>query len=199
MISVTHTGEPPQLNTGEMPPQLNTGATLLAIARSAIRRQLGVNADAPESDEWLREPGACFITLKQGEQLRGCIGSLKAHRPLLEDVKANALAAAFRDPRFKPLEAAELDTTRMEVSLLSPLEPMKFESEQDALSQLRPGVDGIVFEYGYHQSTFLPQVWEDLPDPAEFMAHLKQKAGLPPDFWDKQVKLARYTVSKFSE
>ena len=184
---------------GEMAPHSNAGATLLAIARAAIARQLGRSAEAPENAEWLRDPGACFITLKQGEQLRGCIGSLKAHRPLLEDVKANALAAAFRDPRFKPLAAPELDSTRVEVSLLSPLEPMKFESEHDALSQLRPGVDGIVFEYGYHQSTFLPQVWEDLPEPAEFMAHLKQKAGLPPDFWDKEVKLARYTVSKFNE
>ena len=175
------------------------GAVLLPIARASIARALGRDAEASESAGWLSEPGATFVTLKQGEQLRGCVGSLKAHRPLLEDVKANAQAAAFRDPRFKPLTADEFEATRVEVSLLSPLEPIRFESERDALSQLRPGTDGIVFEYGYHQSTFLPQVWEDLPEPAEFMAHLKQKAGLPPDFWDKDVKLERYAVSKWSE
>ena len=177
----------------------NAGALLLPIARASIGRALGRNAEASEGAAWLREPGATFVTLKQGEQLRGCVGSLKAHRPLLEDVKANAQAAAFRDPRFRPLSADEFDVTRVEVSLLSALEPISFESERDALSQLRPGIDGIVFEYGYHQSTFLPQVWEDLPEPTEFMAHLKHKAGLPPDFWDPQVKLSRYTVSKWSE
>ena len=182
-----------------MSAQENAGVILLPIARAAIAHALGRSTQASESAGWLRDPGATFVTLRQGAKLRGCVGSLKAHRPLLEDIKANAQAAAFRDPRFKPLTADELDGTRVEVSLLSPLEPIAFETERDALSQLRPGIDGIVFEYGYHQSTFLPQVWEDLPEPAEFMAHLKHKAGLPPDFWDPQGKLARYTVSKWSE
>jgi AmmeMemoRadiSam system protein A len=177
----------------------DTGPVLLLIARAAIARELGRMHAAHEDAEWLRDPGACFITLKQGENLRGCIGTLRAHRPLLEDVKANAVSAAFRDPRFSPLSPDELDRTRVEISLLSPLESLAFENEQHALSQLRPGTDGIVFEYGYHQSTFLPQVWEDLPDPVEFMTHLKHKAGLPPDFWDAEVKLARYTVSKWRE
>jgi AmmeMemoRadiSam system protein A len=177
----------------------NAGPVLLLIARAAIARELGRTQAAHEDAEWLRDPGACFITLKQGENLRGCIGTLRAHRPLLEDVKANALSAAFRDPRFSPLSPDELDITRLEISLLSPLESLAFANEQQALSQLRRGTDGIVFEYGYHQSTFLPQVWEDLPDPAEFMAYLKHKAGLPPDFWDAEVKLARYTVSKWRE
>ena len=177
----------------------NAGQVLLPIARATIARQLGRSHTVPEDADWLRAPGACFITLKQGDRLRGCIGSLKAHRPLLDDIKANALAAAFRDPRFKPLAADELDRTTVEVSLLSPLEPISFQNEQDALAQLRPGIDGLVFEYGHHHSTFLPQVWEDLPDRQEFMVHLKQKAGLPPDFWDPQVKLARYTVSKWKE
>src|SRR5205085_5402273 len=100
------------------------------------------------------EPGASFVMLNHGERLRACIGTLRAHRPLLDDVKANALGAAFRDPRFKPLVLDELDMTRVEVSLLSPVEPITFESERDALSQLRPGTDGVIFEYGYHQSTF---------------------------------------------
>ena len=175
------------------------GGILLPIARAAIERELGRDATAAEDAEWLRSPGACFVTLSQGERLRGCIGTLKAHRPLLEDVKSNARSAAFRDPRFPPLAIHELDHTNVQISLLSPLEPMSFEDEREALTQLRPGVDGVVFEYGHHHSTFLPQVWEDLPDLAEFMATLKQKAGLPPDFWEPEVKLARYTVSKWSE
>jgi uncharacterized protein len=177
----------------------NAGAILLPIARAAIARELGRTHAACEEADWLRAPGACFITLKQGENLRGCIGTLRAHRPLLDDVKANALGAAFRDPRFSPLALHELGLTRLEISLLSELEAISFESEPHATSQLRPGIDGVLFEYGYHQSTFLPQVWNELPDPGEFIAHLKHKAGLPPDFWDKDVKLARYTVSKWEE
>jgi AmmeMemoRadiSam system protein A len=177
----------------------DAGQILLPIARAAIARELGRPAVAYEDATWLREPGACFVTLKQDERLRGCIGTLKPHRPLLEDVKSNAIGAAFRDPRFKPLVPNELDVTRIEISLLSGVEPITFENERDALSQLRPGTDGVIFEYGYHQSTFLPQVWDEISDSEEFMAHLKHKAGLPPDFWDPQVKLARYTVSKWHE
>jgi AmmeMemoRadiSam system protein A len=179
--------------------EAQTGEILLDIARAAIARELGRTHPSSEEGHWLREPAASFVTLKQGERLRGCIGTLKAHRPLIEDVKSNARNAAFRDPRFPPLSAPELDRTTIEVSVLSPLERIVAETEAAALAQLRPGVDGVVFEYGYHQSTYLPQVWDDLPDPAEFLATLKQKAGLPPDFWDANVKLARYTVSKWSE
>lgn len=176
-----------------------TGSILLPIARAAIARELGRHHPAREEAEWLRAPGACFITLKQGEKLRGCIGTLRAHRALLDDVKANAIAAAFRDPRFKPLSEAEFATTKLEISLLSALEHMTFIDEQQALAQLRVGVDGVVFEYGHHSSTFLPQVWEDMNEPAEFMSHLKYKAGLPPDFWDPQVRLSRYTVTEWRE
>ena len=178
---------------------IHAGQILLPIARAAIARELGHAAAANEDADWLREPGATFVTLKQKDQLRGCIGSLQAYRPLNHDVTANAVAAAFRDPRFRPLSTSELEHTRVDVSLLSPQAPIAFESEAHALAQLRPGVDGVVFEYGYHHSTFLPQVWEELADPVEFMAHLKHKAGLPPDFWDPGVKLARYTVSKWAE
>jgi uncharacterized protein len=175
------------------------GETLLAIARAAIARELGRDSHAAEDASWLQEPGATFVTLRQGAELRGCIGSLEPRRPLVQDVKANAVSAAFRDPRFRPLDAFELDKTQVEVSLLSTLEPIAFQNEQQALAQLEPGIHGVTFEYGYHKSTFLPQVWEDLRDMHEFIAHLKQKAGLPPDFWDPEVKLARYTVSKWSE
>ena len=178
----------------------DAGQVLLPIARAAIARELGIaQAAAAEDAEWLRQPGATFVTLTQGDDLRGCIGTLRAHRPLLEDVKANAVAAAFRDPRFQPLTRDEYARTSVELSLLSALESMTVSSEQDAISQLRPGVDGLVFQYGYHQSTYLPQVWEDISNPADFLAHLKYKAGLPPDFWSPEVKLARYTVSKFKE
>jgi AmmeMemoRadiSam system protein A len=131
--------------------------------------------------------------------LRGCIGTLEAHRTLLLDVKTNAVAAAFRDPRFKPLERHEFDTIRVEVSVLSAIESITFCNEDDALAQLRPEIDGVIFEYGYHRSTFLPQVWESFDDPRIFLGNLKYKAGLPPDFWDPAVKLSRYTVSKWLE
>lgn len=175
------------------------GATLLAIARASISTALGQSLMAAEDAPWLKEPGASFVTLTQRRQLRGCIGTLEAHRSLLADVKANALAAALRDPRFAPLTLAELAATEIEVSVLSPMQPIRFDSEAQALSQLQPGIDGLVFEYEHHRSTFLPQVWEQLPSAPEFVSHLKQKAGLAPDFWAKGVRLHRYSVSKWKE
>ena len=176
------------------------GTTLLQLARNAITTQfsqpgLSVAVDLPE----LHENGATFVTLTQRGQLRGCIGSLEAWRPLLADVQENARNAAFRDPRFAPLRAEELPVTRVEVSLLTPAEPMAFTDEADALARLRPQVDGVIFSAGGHRSTFLPQVWEQLPDPAEFMAHLKQKAGLPASYWGADVRLERYEVLKWKE
>ena len=175
------------------------GNVLLPIARSAICGALGQTSHADEAAPWLLEKGACFVTLTQNRQLRGCIGTLEAHRPLLLDVKSNARSAALHDPRFPALSAAELDRTEIEISLLSAMQPMQFSGESDALAQLQPGVHGVVFEYGRHRSTFLPQVWEQLPDVIEFMAHLKYKAGLPTDFWAEEVRLSRYSVSKFKE
>lgn len=175
------------------------GRILLAIARGAIASRLGKSVPAEESAPWLAERGACFVTLTVGGQLRGCIGSLEPYRPLLQDLKENALAAAFRDPRFPPLAERELESVRVEVSLLSPVTPLVCRDEADALSQLRPGIDGVILEYGRHRGTFLPQVWEQLPSPREFFWHLKLKAGLPPTFWDDGVLLFRYTVEKFKE
>jgi len=175
------------------------GKILLPIARAAISRALSVPCTADESAPWLSEPGACFVTLTQHGQLRGCIGSLQAHRTLLDDVKHNAVNAALRDPRFAPLTAAELGITVVEISLLSPTQSMNFQNEADALAQLRPGVDGVIFECGAYRSTYLPQVWEQLPQPQQFLASLKNKAGLPGNFWSNEVKLSRYTVEKWSE
>ena len=175
------------------------GGVLLPLARSAIASELGLEHASSDDYPWLRRPGACFITLTAGDRLRGCIGTLRAHRLLLEDVRANAVAAAFRDPRFKPLAANEFSNVSVEVSVLSTLETMTVADEQDAIRQLRPGIDGVVFQYGHHSGTFLPQVWESFADPAEFLAHLRYKAGLPPDFWDSEVKLSRYVVTKWRE
>jgi len=179
--------------------QTERGKILLPIARAEISRALGVSRAADESASWLTEHGACFVTLTQDGELRGCIGTLQAHRPLLTDVKSNAVSAALRDPRFTPLSAGELDITTVEISLLSPTITMEIRDEADALAQMRPGVDGIVFEYGNYRSTFLPQVWEDLTQPRQFLAMLRRKAGLPDDFWEEGVKLSRYTVTKWSE
>lgn len=178
----------------------NPGKVLIPIARATISKALGrpygkTNEDFP----WLQEKGASFVTLTQNNRLRGCIGTLEAHRPLLIDVKANAQSAAFRDPRFPPLTEAELKITQIEISLLSAMQALTFSSEQDALAQLQPGVDGIMFEFGSYRSTFLPQVWEQLPDANIFMGHLKNKAGLHPDFWDEEVRLYRYSVNKWKE
>jgi AmmeMemoRadiSam system protein A len=175
------------------------GRVLLPIARAAIARALGISQTADESAPWLAQQGACFVTLTQYGELRGCIGTLEPHRSLLADIKSNAVSAALRDPRFPPLSKEELGITAIEISLLSPTEPMLFINETDALAQLRPGVDGIVFEYDGYRSTFLPQVWEQLPAPQQFMAHLKRKAGLPENFWAEGIKLSRYTVTKWSE
>jgi AmmeMemoRadiSam system protein A len=177
----------------------DAGRVLLPLARTAIANQLGLSWQGSETPQWLQQYGACFITLTRDTKLRGCVGTLRPHRALAEDVKANAVAAAFRDPRFPPVAAGEFPVVALEISVLSAVEPMRFDDEADALRQLRRGIDGLVFEYGYHTSTFLPQVWEDFKEPTEFVAHLKYKAGLPPDFWDKDVRLSRYTVFKWRE
>lgn len=175
------------------------GATLLALARGAIAEALGEPATAPAPAAWLEEPGATFVTLTRAGELRGCVGTLLAERPLHEDVTANARAAAFRDPRFPAMTRPEFTAVAVEVSLLSALEPLSFDSEHQLLSLLRPGVDGVLLEHGWQRGTFLPQVWEQLPESKDFLAHLKRKAGLPAGFWARDIKVSRYTVSKWRE
>lgn len=175
------------------------GMILLPIARSVIAETLGMSCEANEGATWLQDKAACFVTLMQNDKLRGCIGTLEAHRTLLDDVKHNANAAAFHDTRFSPLTSEELDITEIEISLLSAMQALQFSNEQEALAQLQPGVDGVVFEFAQHRSTFLPQVWQQLPDTGAFIAHLKTKAGLPADFWSDDVRLSNYTVSKWKE
>ncbi len=187
-----------------MTPEKNEqGKILLQIARAAIYHALHVpfstTVSVDENAAWLSQPGATFVTLTYKGQLRGCVGSLLACEPLIEDVNSNAISAALRDTRFPPLIADELDDIGVEVSLLSELQPLSFANQQDALTKLRPGIDGIVFEYGSYRSTFLPQVWESLPQPQQFLRELKAKAGLSEDFWADDVKLSRYTVNKWRE
>lgn len=175
------------------------GKTLLQLARAAIAQRLGLATDLPPRATWLEKTGACFVTLKAHGKLRGCIGSLEARQALYDDVVHNAVAAAFRDPRFPPVSTDELNGVKIEISLLSPATPMDFFDERGALAQLRPNTDGVILEYGAHRATFLPQVWADLPQPQQFLAHLKRKAGLPEDFWSDDIRLSRYTVQKFRE
>ncbi len=175
------------------------GSILLTLARNAIARALGAPTVPAPYDATLAAPGATFVTLRRHDDLRGCIGSLEAFRPLRDDVEANARAAAFSDPRFPPLARDELATTAVEVSLIGPSEPLRVGSEAEALALMRPRIDGVVLEYGRHRATFLPQVWEQLPEPSVFMEALKRKAGLPADFWHDDLRLARYTVEKFAE
>jgi hypothetical protein len=175
------------------------GTTLLILARNAIAARLGLPQSPADDCPELHKHGATFVTLTQHGDLRGCIGSLEAWRPLAQDIQENAIGAAFRDPRFAPLTADEWPDVRVEVSLLTPAEPIFFTSEADALAQLLPNIDGVIFTAGQHRSTFLPQVWEQLPGPATFMAHLKQKAGLPANYWGSDVHLERYRVKKWKE
>ena len=175
------------------------GYALLAVARDAINQRLGNDVAPTILHPALDQAGATFVTLTQHGTLRGCIGSLEAYRPLATDVAENAVAAAFADPRFSPLSLAEWKETRIEVSLLDAAEEMRFVDENDAIDQLRPGIDGLILRHGVRHATFLPQVWEALPEPRQFLAQLKQKAGLTADFWDDDMHLDRYGVQKWKE
>jgi AmmeMemoRadiSam system protein A len=175
------------------------GPPLLALARDAITRELGVARASLAIPEALAAIGATFVTLRRDGNLRGCIGTVEAWRPLADDVRANALAAAFRDPRFPPLQCVELERVAIEVSLLNPTEPLPPGHEDGLAATLRPGVDGVVLEHACRRATFLPQVWEQLPQPREFLRALKRKAGLAEDFWSDDVRVSRYTVLKFVE
>jgi hypothetical protein len=175
------------------------GLSLLTIARNAVEKAFNMETRTVSPHPDLSRPAATFVTLTQGGELRGCIGSLEALRPLAADVAENAVAAAFRDPRFAPLTRDELVRTRIEVSLLEPPEPLSFTDEADARSQLRPGLDGLILTHGKRRATFLPQVWETLPDPERFLAQLKLKAGLSAHYWDEEIALARYGVQKWKE
>ncbi|MEJ5309899.1 MAG: AmmeMemoRadiSam system protein A [Anaerolineae bacterium] len=179
------------------------GHYLLALARATIAEAVGAKPSIvlPDPPPRLKAPGAAFVTLRTRHgDLRGCIGSLEARRPLVEDVRENAIAAAFRDPRFPPVKAAELPNLTIEVSVLTKPEPLDFDGPDDLLRKLRPNIDGVLIERGWNRATFLPQVWEQLPLPEEFLANLCYKAGLPPNAWRwPDLEVSIYQVEKFEE
>lgn len=175
------------------------GQHLLALARRAIAHRLGLAAPPQPDAWWLQATGATFVTLKQRGALRGCIGTLEPRWPLGQDLVANAQHAAFDDPRFLPVDAAEWPEIRVEVSVLSESQPMVFASEDQLLAQLRPRVDGVILESRGRRGTFLPQVWEDLPDKRQFLRHLLDKAGLPDTTELTRCRLWRYQVAKFAD
>jgi uncharacterized protein len=174
---------------------------LLAVAAQSIEHGLNQGdplvpdpSDYPEALQAIR---ATFVTLHIGGALRGCIGTLEPRRPLVVDVAHNAFGAAFQDPRFPPLTRPEFPPLDIHLSVLTPPEPMRFDSEADLLRQIRPGIDGLVIEDLGRRGTFLPAVWAQLPTPAEFFEHLRYKAGLPPGYWSNTLLVSRYTTESF--
>ena len=175
------------------------GRTLVALARNAIEKELTAKHGSNTAAAWLAQAGATFVTLTKDGALRGCIGSLEPRRALGEDVAQNALGAAFRDPRFPAMTAAEWPQCHVEVSLLSTPKPLRFADEADLLAQIRAGEDGLILEADGKRGTFLPQVWEDIADKRQFLAHLLNKAGLPADTRLTRCKMSRYRVFKWQE
>ena len=180
-----------------MPDAVERGAVLIAIARAAIADPVEPRGEFTQGHVWLRALAASFVTLRSVGELRGCIGSIDARRALGDDVARNAYAAAYRDPRFPPLEPHEHASLEVEVSVLTPRVPISVASEDEALASLRPGTDGVYLQYRETSATFLPQVWESLPDPLDFLAELRRKAGLPVRFWHPDIRLSRYSVEKY--
>nr|VFK38193.1 MAG: uncharacterized protein, PH0010 family/AmmeMemoRadiSam system protein A [Candidatus Kentron sp. SD]VFK42999.1 MAG: uncharacterized protein, PH0010 family/AmmeMemoRadiSam system protein A [Candidatus Kentron sp. SD]VFK78599.1 MAG: uncharacterized protein, PH0010 family/AmmeMemoRadiSam system protein A [Candidatus Kentron sp. SD] len=176
---------------------------LLGIARDSIEHGLArgksLSLDPATFSAPLREKRATFVTLEREGRLRGCIGSLQARYSLVEDLAENAFSAAFRDPRFSPLVRAEWEEVSVKISLLTPATPMVFASEVDLIDQLRPGVDGLILTAGPRRATFLPAVWGSLTEPAEFLRHLKIKAGLAPGDWPSDVAVSRYGTEQIDE
>jgi uncharacterized protein len=182
-----------------------TRAFLLQTARETISSKLGGSRsnENPEKEDIPEEAdrnGACFVTLTKNGELRGCIGSLEARRSLIEDVRANAYNSAFRDPRFPPVRKDELKNISIEISILSERTKVEYSDLEDLKNKIIPGIHGVYLTYGYNSATFLPQVWEQLPEFDYFFSHLCQKAGLRSDIMSKEkVSIETYTVENFQE
>ncbi|RMF42281.1 MAG: AmmeMemoRadiSam system protein A [Planctomycetota bacterium] len=177
--------------------------TLLETAKASIRFGMTTGhylpVDPKSYPSALRQEAASFVTLHRAGRLRGCIGTVLPTRPLIQDVAINAYHAAFDDPRFPPLQSRELDDLDIEISILSPMSPIEFSSEADLLRKIRPGVDGLLLQYGRHQGLLLPAVWKSLPEVEQFWQHLKLKAGLPPNFWSPNLRVFRFTTQTVSQ
>lgn len=176
------------------------GDVLLDLVRRSIEHtwKTGeiLHVDLATVPPALAAHGACFVTLNRHGQLRGCVGSPEAWQPLATDVVANANRAAFHDPRFAPLRADESDGLEVHISVLSPAEPFVFADEAELLATLVPGVDGLIIADGARRALFLPSVWKQLPTSEQFLAHLKAKAGMPPDHWSADFKAWRFIAAE---
>ncbi len=175
---------------------------LLQTVRDSINYGLSYHTPMPielsQYPKTLQQARASFVTLHLNHQLRGCIGSLQAHQPLIQDVAHNAFSAAFLDSRFYPVTPQEYELLTFDISVLSTATPITFKSEQDLIRQLRPGIDGLILTDAGHRGTFLPAVWEELSDPKEFLNHLKIKAGLSQGYWSDTLQIERYTVESIA-
>lgn len=175
----------------------------LQLARKVIsygaRHQQKLQLDAKDYNEGLQKTACCFVSLHKGSELRGCMGSLEPRQALVYDVADHAYAAAFNDYRFSSVQAAELDELDIEISVLSEKIALRFESEEDLLEQLQPNVDGLVIEEGGKRATFLPVVWQQLPNRNDFLIQLKRKAGMADDYWSRTIKAYRYHTDVISK
>ena len=180
------------------------GQILVKIARQAIENHLrGKSRSTLDLDDYpasLIENGACFVTLTRKGVLRGCIGSIEASQPLIKDVQDRAVGAAFHDPRFPALKPDELSDLEIEVSRLTKPERLEYDSPDDLLDKLRPGIDGVILSQNFRRATFLPQVWEQLPEPEQFLGRLCMKMGLGPAAWrEHHLDVEIYEAEKFLE
>jgi len=184
------------------------GQLLVKLARYTLMKRLEqqiqqVKYDslkAALTDSCFQQTGGVFVTLTLSGQLRGCIGNLTSNEPLESGVRRNAINAAFHDPRFAPLNASELEQIEIEISILSEPRPLKYRDGDDLLNKLRPNIDGVIIRQQAASATFLPQVWEQLPRPQDFLAHLCIKAGLAADSWrNSQLEVSSYQVQYFEE
>ncbi len=177
--------------------------TLLSIARKSItwgfEQDVFLSIDPDEYTQSLSQQGACFVTLKEKAELRGCVGALQAYQPLCVDVSEHAWAAAFTDHRFNKVMPTELERLSISISVLGKPEPIQVSSEANLISQLKPSRDGLILQEGSRRATFLPSVWESLPSPETFLAHLKRKAGFADDYWSESMVFARYETESFTD
>ncbi len=191
--------EPPTTPAPTAREDRELGRAVITIARSAIAERLELPRAGEPDGAFLAQPAATFVTLHAHGELRGCIGSLEPVRPLRIDVRENAIAAAFRDPRFPPLAVREFDAISVEVSLLSSPERILVADEEDLVRRLRPGIDGLILEHDGRRVTYLPQVWDAIPDPRDFLVALKRKGGWADGFWSPRVNVFRYGTTKWTE
>ncbi|MDP3233023.1 MAG: AmmeMemoRadiSam system protein A [Myxococcales bacterium] len=179
---------------------MTRGETLLSIARRALEAHFdGTKLERPANGPWLDEKRAVFVTLKKHGALRGCVGQLKARLSLFDAVVDAATAAAFHDTRFTPLDASELPDLHVEISVLSALERLDVHSEQETLDALRVGIDGVLLTSGLRSAVFIPEMWKELPDPKEFLWHLRRKGRIPLEQWPDDMTVDRFTAELFEE